>query len=93
MQAARDSGLSTSAFGVYWALRKDVAVNAAGLDAMALAQECEELLARFPNAKVNVDEQRRLRAALYKPMLKLPSEERARVVDLVMKVLLVEADE
>lgn len=93
MQAARNSGLSASAFGVYWALRKDAAVNAAGLDAMALAQECEELLARFPNAKVNVDEQRRLRAALYKPMLKLPSEERARVVNLVMKVLLVEADE
>jgi len=93
MQAARDSGLSARAFGVYWALRKDAAANAAGLDAMTLAQECEELLARFPNATVNADEQRRLRAALYKPMLKLPPEERARVVNLVMKVLLVEADE
>jgi type I restriction enzyme R subunit len=37
---------------------------------------------------VNSDEQRRFRAALYKPLLKLPQDERARVVDLVVKVLL-----
>jgi len=93
MKAGRDSGLSARAFGVYWVLREDAAVKAAGLDAMTLAKECEELLGRFPNATVNADEQRRLRAALYKPMLKLASEERARAVDLVVKLLLADGDE
>lgn len=93
MKAARDSGLSARAFGVYWVLRGDAAVKAAGVDAMTLAKESEELLERFPNAAVNADEQRRLRAALYKPMLKLSQEERARAVDLVVKLLLAEADE
>jgi type I restriction enzyme R subunit len=93
MKAARDSGLSARAFGVFWLLRDDAAVKSAGLDAMALAQEAETLLARFPNATVNADEQRRLRAALYKPMLLLAQEERARVVDLVVKLLLLEGDE
>jgi type I restriction enzyme R subunit len=93
MKAARESGLSARAFGVYWVLREDAAVKAAELDALALAKETEELLGRFPNAIVNADEQRRLRAALYKPMLKLASEERARAVDLVVKLLLAEASE
>jgi type I restriction enzyme R subunit len=93
MKAARDSGLSARAFGVFWLLRDDAAVKSAGLDAMALAQEAETLLTRFPNATVNADEQRRLRAALYKPMLPLAQEERARVVDLVVKLLLLEGDE
>lgn len=93
MKTARDSGLSARAFGVYWVLREDAAVKAAGLDAMALASESEELLGRFPNATVNPDEQRRLRAALYKPMLELAVDERARVVDLVVRLLLAEAEE
>jgi len=78
---------------VFWLLRDDAAVKSAGLDTMALAQEAETLLARFPNATVNADEQRRLRAALYKPMLPLAQDERARVVDLVVKLLLLESDE
>lgn len=93
MKAARDSGLSTRAFGVFWVLREDVAVKSAGLDAMVLAQDIEELLGRFPNAQVNPDEQRRLRAAIYKPLLGLPPEERARVVDLVLKLVLTESEE
>lgn len=93
MKAARDSGLSARAFGVFWVLREDAAAKSAGLDAMALAKGIEELLGRFPNAQVNPDEQRRLRAAIYKPLLGLPPEERARAVDLVLKLLLVEADE
>ncbi len=55
---------------------------------MGLAKEAEEQLARFPHAAVSSDEQRRFRAALYKPLLKLPQDERVRVVDLVAKVLL-----
>jgi type I restriction enzyme R subunit len=93
MRAARDSGLSARAFGVFWVLRDNAAVKAAGLDAMALAKDIEELLERFPNASVNHDEQRRLRAAIYKPLLGVPPEERARAVDLALKLLLVEADE
>lgn len=93
MKAARDSGLSPRAFGVFWLLRDDSAVKRAGLDAMSLAKEAETLLARFPNAAVNADEQRRLRAALYKPMLALTQEERVRVVELVVKLLLAEANE
>jgi len=93
MKAARASGLSARAFGVFWVLREDAAIKSAGLDTMALAKEVEELLARFPNAAVNPDEQRRLRAALYKPMLQLVPEERARVVDLVVKLVLTEEGE
>lgn len=93
MKQARDSGLSARAFGVFWVLREDAAAKSAGLDAMALAKDIEELLGRFPNAQVNPDEQRRLRAAIYKPLLGLPPEERARAVDLVLKLLLAEADE
>ena len=93
MKAARDSGLSARAFAVAWVLRDDAAVKAAGIDVMTLAKDVEELLVRFPNALVNADEQRRLRASLYKPLLALPQDERARVVDLVVRLLLAEASE
>jgi type I restriction enzyme R subunit len=92
MKAARDSGLSPRAFGVFWMLREDAAMKAANLDAMALAKDVEELLRRFPNASSNPDEQRRLRAAIYKPLLGLPQEARARAVDLVLKLLLAETE-
>ncbi|MDR1463603.1 MAG: HsdR family type I site-specific deoxyribonuclease [Azoarcus sp.] len=93
MKAAHDSGLSARAFGVFWVLREDTAVKSSGLDTMVLAKDIEELLGRFPNAQVNPDEQRRLRAAIYKPLLSLPLEERAHAVDLVLKLLLAECDE
>jgi len=93
MKAARDSGLSARAFAVAWVLREDAAVKAAGIDPMVLAKDAEELLGRFPNASVNADEQRRLRASLYKPLLALAQDERARVVDLVVRLLLAEGGE
>ncbi|TMS57577.1 HsdR family type I site-specific deoxyribonuclease [Imbroritus primus] len=93
MKAARDSGLSARAFAVAWLLREDAAVKAAGIDPMTLAKDAEELLGRFPNASVNADEQRRLRASLYKPLLALAQDERARVVDLVVRLLLTEGGE
>jgi len=55
---------------------------------MDLAKEAESFLARFPNATVNVDESRRLRAALYRPLLALGKDERGRLVDLVIAILL-----
>lgn len=87
MKAAKDAGLSTLAFGVYWTLRNDAALKSSGIDPMLLAREGEDLLKRFPNASVNTDEKRRLRAGLYHPLLKLQSDERARVVDLVISIL------
>ena len=93
IKAAQDSGLSARAFAVSWVLREDESVKAAGIDAAVVAREAELLLARFPNAAVNADEQRRLRASMYKPLLALAPEERARVVDLVVCLLLAESVE
>ncbi|WP_439492026.1 type I restriction endonuclease subunit R [Bosea sp. (in: a-proteobacteria)] len=88
IKAAKDSGLTPRAFGVYWALKSDLALQNAGISAMEIAQESETQSARFPNALVNVDEQRRLRAALYRPLLGLDGESRVRVVDAVLAILL-----
>lgn len=88
IKEANESGLSSKAFPVYWILRSDQALIEAGADAKDLAKEAETLLSRFPNAAVNVDEERRLRAGLYRPLLKVSKDDRARIVDLVIKILL-----
>jgi type I restriction enzyme R subunit len=36
---------------------------------------------------VNADEQRQLRAALYRPLLAVDKEERARIVDLIVEIV------
>ena len=92
MQAAADSGLSGRAFNVYWTLRADADLKEAGIDPMALAREAETQLGKFPNAAVNSDEKRRLRASLYHPLLKLSATARARVVDAMIAVLLKDSD-
>ncbi len=84
----RESGLSPKSFGVYWALKDDSALRVAGVSPMGLANETEVLLSRFPNAKVNPDEQRKLRAALYVPLLALDSDERGRVVDAIIAIVI-----
>ena len=58
-----------------------------------MAREAAALLRRFPNAAVNLEEQRRLRAALYKPLLGLHRDERAQVVEHVLALLLQPADD
>ena len=83
-----DSGLPPLAFAVYWALKDDQNISAVGVNAMDLAREAESFLGRFPNAAASVDEERRLRAALYRPLLKLPAEERSRVVERELSILL-----
>jgi type I restriction enzyme R subunit len=93
MKAARESGLSTQAFAVAWVLRGEAAIKSAGIDPMMLAKDAEALLGKFPNAAVNADEQRRLRASLYKPMLSLEPDDRARIVDLIVKLLLAGGEE
>jgi type I restriction enzyme, R subunit len=92
LKSARESGLPARAFAIYWTFRDDAALHGAGIEAMEIAREAQALLGRFPNSAVNPDEQRRFRAALYKPLLALSQEERARVVDLVVKLLLTESE-
>jgi len=53
-----------------------------------LAREAEAISKRFPNAAVNPDEQRRLRAALYRRLLKLAAADRTRIVDRILATLL-----
>jgi type I restriction enzyme R subunit len=86
-KAAKETGLSPKAFGVFWALKGDEALKHAGIVALDLAREAEKLMARFPNARVNADEQRQLRAALYRPLLSLGSEERTKIVELVVEIV------
>ena len=88
VEATRDSGLSPRAFGVYWALKDDAALESAGVSAMSLAQTADSLLSRYPNAAVNVEEKRHLRSALYLPLLKLPKDDRTSVVERVVAILL-----
>jgi type I restriction enzyme R subunit len=87
-KAARDTGLSSRAFAVFWALRDDAALKQAGIAPLSLARETEKLLARFPNARVNADEQRQLRAALYRPLLAVQKEQRSRIVEHVVEIVL-----
>ena len=56
---------------MYWTLKDDAALQAAGVSAMAFAEEAQGLVERFPNAAVNADEQRRLRISLYNPLLRV----------------------
>ena len=88
VQAAKESGLSPRAFGVYWTLKDDADLEAAGVQAMDLAREAEALLDRFPNAAANADEKRRLRAALYRPLLRLQGESQGRAVERILAILL-----
>ena len=88
IRAARESGLSPRAFGVHWALKDDPSLETAGISASNLAREADGLLGRFPNAAVNADEQRRLRAALYHPLLRLDRNDRSRVVEGILAILL-----
>ena len=92
LRAARDSGLSPPAFAVHWALKDDAKLKIAGIDTLELAQRAEMLLDRFPNAAVNADEQRRLRTALYVPLLRLQKDARSRVVERILGILGVSID-
>ncbi len=88
MAAARDSGLTPKGFAVYWALRGETKLVPLGIDSMDIAREAEVLATRFPNAALNSDEQRRLRANLYKPLLSLPTDERTRLVEMIVSKLI-----
>ncbi len=86
-KAAKDTGLTSKAFAVFWALRDDKRLADAKLDPLALSKELEKLLTRFPNAEVNPDEQRQLRASLYRPLLGLNVSDRTALVEKIMGIL------
>ena len=88
IKAAKDSGVSRRAFGVYWNLKDDAALREAGVSAMEVARNAETETHRFPNAKVNDDERLKLRAALYRPLIDLGKEDRGRVVEVMLAILL-----
>ena len=73
---------------MYWTLKDDAALQAAGVSAMGFAEEAQALVVRFPNAAVNADEQRRLRTSLYNPLLGMENDERGRIVEHVLAILL-----
>jgi type I restriction enzyme, R subunit len=86
-KAAKATGLTPKAFGAYWTLKDDAALKATKVDALTFAKDVEKLLARFPNAKVNADELRQFRAALYLPLLKLDGAQRGRIVEIVIEIV------
>lgn len=86
-KAARETGLSPKAFGIFWALRDDGALKKAGVPPLELAREAEKLMTRFPNASVSPAEQRQLRAALYRPLLGVAREARSKIVDRIVGIV------
>ena len=88
VRATKESDLSTRAFAVHWNLKGNETFRDHGISTMELAREAETLLVRFPNAAFNADEQRRLRASLYRPLIGLHPDERSRIVNTILKILL-----
>ncbi len=88
LKAAKNSDLTTRGFSVFWSLKDSQALDSAGISPFGLAREVDAIIARFPNARVNTDEERQLRMALYSPLLDLSGDERARTVDRVIEILL-----
>ena len=88
LQSAHDSGLSPRGISVYLTL-EDAGSYTVRASAKQLAEKADMLYTQFPNAAVNADEQRRLRAGLYGPLLDIGLEqpERTQVVNLVYKAL------
>lgn len=83
-KAAKETGLTAKAFAAYWVLRDDPRLKKAKLDALTVAKGLEKLLQRFPNADVNSDELRQLRAALYRPLLTVLPKDRSELVEMIM---------
>ena len=94
VRAADGSGLSTRVFAVFWTFKGDETLRDFAISAEELARKAENWLARFPNAASNSDEKRKLRASLYRPLTGLPSDDRRRIVDKIIEILLdTDADE
>jgi type I restriction enzyme R subunit len=82
-EAARAaSGLPPGPFGVFWALKREGYPEDR---ARTLALEIEAAYARFPNAGDNADEQRQLKAEIYKTLLKVAGGKK--MIDLADRIL------
>jgi type I restriction enzyme R subunit len=53
----------------------------------AKLRQLERQLAKFPNARVNPEEQRQLRGALCVPLLEVGASERTRIVELIVSIV------
>lgn len=84
---AENNGLSDVGFAVFWTLEQDKPVASAGIAPVSAAKEIEAILTKFPNWRENPDEKRQLRRNLYKPLLKIPTRERAAAIERVMQIL------
>ncbi|MCX7028135.1 MAG: hypothetical protein NT061_11805, partial [Spirochaetes bacterium] len=87
LKSASESGLSERAFSAYWTLHEDPVLYSAGISPMEFARDAEHLLTRYPNAAENQEEGRRLRSALYRPLLNLGLEDRTRIVEKTIESL------
>ena len=76
------TGLAAGAFGVFWELKRE---GYAEDRATVLALEIEAAYARFPNAGDNADEQRQLKADIYKTLLKVVSGKK--MIDLADRIM------
>jgi len=81
-QARVASGLSGSTFGVFWELKREGFTED---KAKALALEIEAAYARFPNAADHADEQRQLKADIYKVLLRVVSGKK--MIDLADRIM------
>jgi type I restriction enzyme R subunit len=85
--AMRESGLTPRAFNVYWVLKDDTDLAQAHIDPRSLAAKVDELASRYPNARVNPDEDRGLRRALYGPLIQLAGHIRKSVAYRIIATL------
>lgn len=82
-EAARKvTGLEAGAFSVFWALKQDGQPEA---QALSLAEEIEEAYRKFPNAGDNADEERQLKAEIYKTLLRVVSGKK--MIDLADRIM------
>ncbi len=76
----KESGLDPDTFEIFWFLQQqDVK------DALLIAKEINAVYSRFPNSASNADEQRQLKAEIYKSLLRVVSGKR--MVDLAEEIL------
>lgn len=81
-KARRESGLDPSTFEIFWFLQQEKLA-----DALMLAKEISAVYPRFPNFASNADEQRQLKAEIYKSLLRVVSGKRmVDVADELMRI-------
>lgn len=71
-KARKQSGLDPDTFEIFWFLQQEQLA-----DAMMLAKEISAVYLRFPNFSSNADEQRQLKAEIYKSLLRVVNGNRA----------------